>query len=106
MTNKIKYIHLRGHYLSDDSCIPDSHGGATIAYSVDAGEVHYGIARCYFKDRYVKKIGRAVAGSRIGSKKLSLPNADNAGVVKALIEAFYCEEEALHGNEDVRLHVY
>lgn len=106
MANKIKYIHLRAHYLFEDENTPDPYGGATIAYSVNGNEVEYGIARCYFKDRFNKKIGRAVSASRVTSKKIKLSNVDNSIIVKTLIDAFYCEEEALHGNEDVRLNVY
>jgi len=108
MTNKIKYIHLRGHYLSEDAAFPDAHGGATIAYTVTGNTVQYGLAKCYFKDRYNKKIGRQVSTHRLSSivRKFDLPDVkDNSAVVKALVEVYYCEEEALHGDDTVRLYV-
>lgn len=102
----IKYIHLRSHYVTEDENIPDPYGGATIAYSINGDVINYGIAKCYFKDRFVKRIGRAVASSRCGDKKITLPKADKGAITKALIEAYYCEEEALHGDDTIRLNVY
>lgn len=107
---KIKYIHLRGHYLSEDTAFPDAHGGITIAYCLDEGVVNYAIAKCYYKDRFQKKIGRAVASARLNSdaKKITLPIdkvKDNSLVVKALVNAFYCEEEAITGDDTIRLFI-
>lgn len=105
---KIKFIHLRPHYLSEDAKFPDAHGGATIAYSLEGNTVKYGIAKCYYKDRYNKKIGRQISAHRLSSivRNFTLPDVkDNSAIVKALVEVYYCEEEALHGDDTVRIYV-
>lgn len=110
VNNKIKYIHLRGYYISEGKD-PDPCGGATIAFSkTEAGDIEYCIAKCYYKDHFNKKIGRLISSGRLNKnqgKILPLKEEDRTqhkNIVKALIEEFYLAEEK-EGNQEVRLFV-
>lgn len=110
--NKTKYIHLRGHYLSEGE-VPDPCGGATIAFRQieeieDVKQIEYYIAKCYYKDHFNKKLGRLISGGRLNKGQGKILNnkdvKDNKSIVKALIEEFYQSEEK-EGNQEIRLFV-
>ena len=114
----VKFIHLRGgqYYLSKDEAqreneyfqnlglegleyeetrpglqgTPHPYSGFTIAYDFFDNHVEYAVAECSPKDRYNKKIGRAIAQGRLATKPVwVLPIAPTESITSQILTHFW-----------------